>query len=131
MPRRTSIIASSPRRDPALPDRRAAAAGPGRAARGRAASHVQRIGLGGASDQSIWRHAQETADALVTKDVDFVQLARADGSGPAVVWIRIGNVTNAALWRALEPALPDIVAALQAGERIVEVRERTLPRPPS
>ncbi|MDP3257136.1 MAG: DUF5615 family PIN-like protein [Bosea sp. (in: a-proteobacteria)] len=85
-------------------------------------SHVHRIGLGGASDRAIWRRARETADALITKDVDFVLLARTDSSGPAVVWIRIGNVTNAALWRALEPALPDIVAALRAGERIVEIR---------
>ncbi len=99
---------------PALAERFAAA--------GFEASHVHRIGLGGASDRAIWRRAREMADALITKDMDFVQLARVDGAGPAVVWIRIGNVTNAALWRALEPALPDIVAALRTGERIVEIR---------
>lgn len=38
------------------------------------------------------------------------------------IWIRIGNVTNAALWRVQEPTLPQIVAALEAGERIVEIR---------
>jgi predicted nuclease of predicted toxin-antitoxin system len=86
------------------------------------ASHVDRIGLGGASDLTIWRQAPALADALITKDVDFVQLARSDAAGVAVIWIRIGNVTNAALWRVLEPALPEIVAALRAGERIVEIR---------
>ncbi|WP_291828042.1 DUF5615 family PIN-like protein [Bosea sp. (in: a-proteobacteria)] len=99
---------------PALAERLAAA--------GFEASHVHRVGLGGASDRAIWRRACETADALITKDVDFVQLARSDAAGVAVIWIRIGNVTNSALWRVLEPALPDIVAALRAGERIVEIR---------
>lgn len=86
------------------------------------ASHVSRIGLGDASDLAIWRHARATADALVTKDIDFAQLARSDAAGAAVIRIRIGNVTNAALWRALEPTLPQIVAALEAGERLVEIR---------
>ena len=86
------------------------------------ASHVNRIGLGAASDLAIWRRAPALADALITKDIDFVQLARSDAAGVAVIWIRIGNVTNAALWRVLEPALPEIVAALRAGERIVEIR---------
>lgn len=99
---------------PALAERLAAA--------GFEASHVDRIGLGGASDLAIWRQAPALADALITKDVDFVQLARSDATGVAVIWIRIGNVTNAALWRVLEPALPEIVAALRAGERIVEIR---------
>ena len=99
---------------PALAERLAAA--------GFKASHVDRIGLGGASDLAIWRQAPALADALITKDIDFVQLARSDALGVAVIWIRIGNVTNAALWRVLEPALPEIVAALRAGERIVEIR---------
>jgi predicted nuclease of predicted toxin-antitoxin system len=99
---------------PALAERLAAA--------GFEASHVDRIGLGGASDLAIWRQAPALADALITKDIDFVQLARSDAAGVAVIWIRIGNVTNAALWRVLEPALPEIVAALQASERIVEIR---------
>ena len=99
---------------PALAERLAAA--------GFEASHVDRIGLGRASDLAIWRQAPALADVLITKDVDFVQLARSDATGVAVIWIRIGNVTNAALWRVLEPALPEIVAALQAGERIVEIR---------
>ena len=71
---------------PALADRLASV--------GFEASHVDRIGLGAASDLAIWRQAPALADALITKDVDFVQLARSDATGVAVIWIRIGNVTK-------------------------------------
>jgi predicted nuclease of predicted toxin-antitoxin system len=58
---------------------------------------------------------------LITKDQDFVALAERDADGPQVVWIRIGNISNDALWRALDPLLDEIAQALNAGERIVEV----------
>jgi predicted nuclease of predicted toxin-antitoxin system len=92
------------------------------AARGCATEHVNRIGLGTAGDGAIWRHAAQTGATLVTKDEDFVVLAERDSIGPQVVWIRIGNISNDALWRALEPQFAEIVQALNAGERIVEVR---------
>jgi predicted nuclease of predicted toxin-antitoxin system len=70
-------------------------------ARGFAAEHVNRIGLGPASDIAIWDYVGRSGAALITKDEDFVALANRDHSGPQVVWIRIGNISNAALWRAL------------------------------
>jgi len=69
------------------------------AARGRTAEHVNRIGLGLASDAAIWRHVASTGAILVTKDEDFVALARQEQTGPQVMWIRIGNISNDALWR--------------------------------
>jgi predicted nuclease of predicted toxin-antitoxin system len=89
--------------------------------RGHAAAHVNRIGLGVTSDGDIWRYAARTSAVLITKDQDFVALAERDADGPQVVWIRIGNISNNALWRALDPLLDEIVQALNAGERIVEV----------
>jgi predicted nuclease of predicted toxin-antitoxin system len=91
------------------------------AAGGYAAEHVNRIGLGNASDSAIWEHAARIDAVLVTKDEDFVALAGQEPTGPQVVWIRIGNISNDALWRALEPLLDEIVQSLNAGERIVEV----------
>lgn len=91
------------------------------AALGHEAHHVNRIGLGGADDASIWSHAARGGAVLVTKDEDFVALARRDPRGPAVVWVRIGNTTNDALWRALAPVLAEIVGALERGERIIEI----------
>jgi predicted nuclease of predicted toxin-antitoxin system len=72
------------------------------ASHGYAAEHVNRISLGIASDLSIWRHAARTGAILVTKDEDFVALAEREPDGPQVVWIRIGNISNEALWRAIE-----------------------------
>ena len=90
-------------------------------ARGHAAEHVNRIGFGTAGDNAIWQHAIETGATLVTKDEDFAALADRDAAGPQVVWIRIGNISNDALWRALEPQLAEIIQALDAGERVIEV----------
>lgn len=90
-------------------------------ARGYPAEHVNRVRLGTASDDAIWRHAERTGATLITKDEDFTALAGRDPNGPQVVWIRIGNISNEALWRALEPLLDEIIESLDAGERIVEV----------
>jgi predicted nuclease of predicted toxin-antitoxin system len=90
-------------------------------ARGYPSEHVNRINLRVASDDAIWRHAARTGAALVTKDEDFVALSDREAGGPQVVWVRLGNISNNALWRAIEPQLDEIVRALNAGERIVEI----------
>jgi predicted nuclease of predicted toxin-antitoxin system len=77
--------------------------------------------LGVAADGDIWRRAIRTGATLITKDEDFSTLAGRDPAGPQVVWIRIGNISNDALWRAIDPQLDEIIRALNAGERIVEV----------
>jgi predicted nuclease of predicted toxin-antitoxin system len=91
------------------------------AARGYTAEHVNRVGLGVTRDSDIWRYATRVRATLVTKDEDFVVLAGREPAGPQVVWIRIGNISNDALWRVLDPLLDEIVQSLDAGERIVEV----------
>jgi len=90
-------------------------------ARGYVAEHVNQIKLGNTSDSAIWLYAARTRATLITKDEDFVALAEREASGPQVIWIRIGNISNYALWRALDPILDEIIEALNAGERIVEV----------
>lgn len=89
--------------------------------RGYPAEHVNRIDLGVATDSDIRRYAVENGSTLVTKDEDFVALANRDTSGPQLIWIRIGNISNDALWRAIDPQLDEIIQALSEGERIVEV----------
>src|SRR5579875_3015885 len=88
---------------------------------GHRAEHVNRIGLGPARDATIWEYAARTGSVLVTKDSDFVAMARADTSGPQVVWIRIGKISNDALWRSIGPVLNEIVQSIEAGDRVIEV----------
>jgi predicted nuclease of predicted toxin-antitoxin system len=92
------------------------------AARGFLAEHVNRIGLREAHDVSIWEYARRHDATLITKDEDFVALARREESGPQVVWIRCGNIANDPLWAALSAVLDEVLAAIEIGERIVEVR---------
>ena len=90
--------------------------------RGFPSEHVNRIRLGGAGDLAIWKHAIRTGAVLITKDEDFAILARQRTRGPQVVWIRLGNITNAALQAALTPILDEILDGLKKGERVIEVR---------
>jgi len=48
------------------------------ATRGYLAEHVNRMGLGAASDSALWQHAARVRATLVTKDEDFVDLALRD-----------------------------------------------------
>jgi predicted nuclease of predicted toxin-antitoxin system len=82
--------------------------------------HVYECGLLTAKDREIWKYAAKQNAVIITKDADFAALRGA--RGPAIVWLRLGNVSNDALVAAVMGALPEIVAALEAGERLVEVR---------
>jgi len=85
------------------------------------AEHVNRIGLGAGSDIAIWEYTKQNSAILITKDEDFVALAKRERSGPQVVWIRVGNIGNEALWRAISTAFSEILESLEAGERVVEM----------
>lgn len=98
---------------------------PGLAARLRAlgheAEHVNDVGFGAAPDGEIWRYTCRRSAVLITKDQDFVGAAGNAPAGVAVIWIRLGNTTNRALWKALEPLMPEITEALAQGERLIEI----------
>jgi predicted nuclease of predicted toxin-antitoxin system len=91
------------------------------AMRGHVGEHVNDIGIGGATDLEIWLHARASGAVIVTKDEDFATLTRREPTGPQVIWIRLGNTTNAALWTALGPLLAEIIEALESGERLIEI----------
>jgi len=88
---------------------------------GHEADHVADIGLADASDAHVWKAAQETHAAILTKDADFVTLATFDESGPTVIWIRIGNTRRNELLRWFERLLPRILHSIEQGERLVEI----------
>jgi len=88
---------------------------------GHDAVHVYECGLLTAPDREIWKFAAKEKAAVITKDADFAALRLGAERGPAVIWLRLGNVSNDALIAAVIAALPEIVAALDAGEVLVEV----------
>ena len=57
-------------------------------------AHVDRIGLGGGSDDDVWRYAKDNGFMLVSKDSDFYEKSILYGYPPKVIWIRRGNCTN-------------------------------------
>ena len=83
--------------------------------------HVNDLGIGPATDSRIEAEARRLGAVVWSKDVDFAQRARLR-PGLQVVWLRLGNTTNAALRERLAPHLETVAAALAAGEILVEIR---------
>ncbi len=55
---------------------------------------MDRVGLGSADDNSVWKYAQQNNLTLVSKDSDFQEKSLLYGYPPKVIWIRRGNCTN-------------------------------------
>ena len=92
------------------------------AQRGHDASHVFELFQYDALDEAIFDQGRETLSIIVTKDEDFARPSDAMGMPPQIRWLRIGNCRNAALVETLSSAWLNIEAALDRGERIVELR---------
>lgn len=58
-------------------------------------AHVHTLGLGSASDETVWRYAREHGFTLVSKDADFYELSLLRDPPPKIVWIRRGNCSTA------------------------------------
>lgn len=82
---------------------------------------VREVGLREAEDEAICEYARRTDAVVLTKDEDFVLLARSGGTTATVVWLRVGNCSNVELRAWLEPRLPGIVALVAQGGQVVEV----------
>lgn len=89
---------------------------------GHTAEHVADIGLRDADDSPIWDYAVKHEAIIVTKAEDFVHRHRQSRMAPVVVWLRIGNTSRRALLQWFEPLVPQIVALIENGDRIVEVQ---------
>ena len=91
------------------------------AKKGYPSMHVYDLDLGGASDDQIEAKARESQAVNWSKDADFADRARRN-LGLQVVWLRLGNTTNASLQAKLAPHLPAIERALMDGESLIEIR---------
>jgi predicted nuclease of predicted toxin-antitoxin system len=91
-------------------------------AHGLDAVHVLDCGLECASDQEIWNYAKANSCVIVSKDEDFFHLSGNDTSGPPLVWIRLGNCRNLALFAAFDHILPQLLEIISTGSKVVEIR---------
>ncbi len=89
---------------------------------GHEAKSVRELGLRDAEDAVIWRLAEADEFVIVTKDEDFARLVQGTESGPNVLWLRMGNTSNAALRTGLLSQLVTLVNLFDQGNRLVEVR---------
>lgn len=89
---------------------------------GHSGRHVLDFGFDEAADTTVWSYALQHDMVVVSKDDDFLHLANRLGDLGRLVWVRIGNCRKQVLLEAFAKALPEVVAALNAGNRIVELR---------
>src|SRR5215471_5723081 len=80
---------------------------------GVSATAVREAGMRDSDDGTIWNFAIAGGWTVITKDEDFVERCLGNPSAPAVVWLRLGNCTNHALFAWLEPLLPEILRELE------------------
>jgi predicted nuclease of predicted toxin-antitoxin system len=57
-------------------------------------SHVDTLGMRGASDGVIWAFARDHGFTVISKDDDFRSLALVRGAPPKVVWLQVGNAST-------------------------------------
>ena len=84
--------------------------------------HVLECGLAQASDREIWSFAAAENLVLISKDEDFLHLAKRTGAAVQLVWVRLGNCRNAALIEAFGNAWPRVLKSMESGERVIELR---------
>ena len=89
---------------------------------GHNAVHVEEAMLLLANDKAIWDYALKHQHIIITKDEDFKNmLLLATTNRTPVVWVRIGNCSNAALTRWFQPLFPQILGYLDQGEYLIEL----------
>jgi len=79
-------------------------------------SQVQLLDLATATDNDLWLFAKTNGFAIVTKDSDFVEISALHGYPPKIVWLNLGNVSNAVVQAKLLGYAETMQAFLESGE---------------
>jgi len=74
-------------------------------------------------DETLFAKAKGVADVIITKDVDLVNIVKRIGPPPSILWLRIGNTSNAHLKRIFAERLPEALRMLGEGEPLVEIAD--------
>ena len=88
------------------------------------AKAVRELGLRDAKDRDIFMAAREAGVVVMTKDRDFVLLLEQLNAPPQILWITLGNTSNAHLRETLSKSFPAAQELLQRGEPLVEVSDK-------
>ena len=88
---------------------------------GHEATHVSDSLGCDSDDRTILEFAQAANLIVVTKDEDFATRLLLRDDSPQVVWLRLGNATNAVLKAWLKTRWVMVIQELSRSERLVEV----------
>lgn len=88
--------------------------------KGFGAVHVRELGLKGAADFEVWHYVELTRAIIVTKDLDFLPMAELGGLG-RLLWLRVGNCSNAALLAFVESRWTVILGELNRQNPVIEL----------
>ena len=83
------------------------------------------LGLRDAKDREIFLAAREAGAVVLTKDSDFVLLLEQLGAPPQILWLTIGNTSNAHLKEVLSKSFVSVRELLLKGEPLVEITEQS------
>ncbi|MCA1790714.1 MAG: DUF5615 family PIN-like protein [Thioalkalivibrio sp.] len=74
-----------------------------------------------AGDEEIFDAARAADVVVMTKDRDFVDLLKRLGPPPKILWVTVGNTSNAVMKDILSKALSKALEQLERGEDLVEI----------
>jgi predicted nuclease of predicted toxin-antitoxin system len=81
------------------------------------------LGYRDATDPVIFQAARKAGAVVMTKDSDFLRLLDRYGPPPQVLWVTLGNTSNARMREVLSRMLLQAVALLESGEPLVEISD--------
>ena len=84
---------------------------------------VKHRGYRDANDRQIFQAARDAGAVVMTKDRDFLRLLERHGPPPQILWVTLGNTSNARMKEALQRTLKRAAALLESGEALVELGE--------
>lgn len=88
------------------------------------AKPVRELGLREAKDRDIFLAAREAEAVVLTKDSDFVLLLEQLGPPPQVLWLTIGNTSNAHLREVMSQNFSSALELLRRDEPLVEIADK-------
>lgn len=84
---------------------------------------AKHLGYLHATDTAIFQAARQAGAVIMTKDSDFLRLIDQLGPPPQILWVTLGNTSNARMREALGRVLPQALALIESGEPLVEISD--------